>query len=258
MALKLTKEHKKLLSLEGIEEKYHNLWEPDPEGGGFNLTIDIPDVEDVSGLKSTLFKVREEKKGLEEKFSGVDMDKYNKYLADREEFDRKRELQGKSEEEKIALITERMQKNSSATIEGLNSQLRTEREAVNKATGSYQKYRKRTDLREAAREARVLKEFWDDFDLRTAEFTLVDDLVVPLEADGETIKRSIKNPSNHMPLSEWIEEEGKKRPRWFEGSGGGGSGGGAGGKSSMVVDKSDNKAFVDNLADIAAGKKIVR
>lgn len=245
--------------IDTVDEKYRGHYKKDDSLGVYVLQeVDFPDdVPDVQGLLSTVKKLRNEKKEIEDKFKGVDLDELISLRKEKEDRDKEAELKGKSEDEKITLITERLRKTYEDEKEGLKTELAGKSKIAEDAVSKYETYMIKNELRNGAREARVRKEFWDDIALRSNQFRVFEEngseVVRPIDSDG-TPKRSIRKPSEVMTISEWYEVEGKDRPGWFEESGGGSGSPGRRG-AAATVDRDNHRSFAANAEEIAKGSK---
>lgn len=217
-----------LESLDGLDDATKGFYVE--HDGKFLLDADIPD---VSGLKSALDKERKaardaeaKRKAFEDRYSGVDPDKYAELLKKFEE-----------DENSKLTIEERVAKASEKAVAAARKEIETAKalaEAEHKKALAFQGRVLDDSIRAAAAQAGLHKHAIDDALFRGRVMFTLDDSgnAVQRDADGNiVIGKDGKTP---FSPSEWLESMRESAPHWFpagasgSGSNGGGKGGGVG------------------------------
>lgn len=217
-----------LETLDGLDDAIKGLYVE--QDGRFVLDADIPD---VSGLKSALEKERKaardaesRRKAFEDKYSGVDPDKYAEMLKKFEE-DENSKL---TIEERVVKATEK----AVAAARKDSDAYKAQAEAEHKRALAFQGRVLDDSIRAAAAQAGLHKHAIDDALFRGRVMFTLDDSgnAVQRDADGNiVIGKDGKTP---FSPSEWLESMRESAPHWFpagasgSGSNGGGKGGGVG------------------------------
>jgi hypothetical protein len=229
--------------LEDIPEAHRGLYEL--KDGKYVLPLE--DVEDVTGLKTSLGserKAREafekEVKELKARFNGIDPEKALEAQKRIQELEDKKMLDAGKVEELLQQKTERMRQDYETKLAALNK----DRETT--ATALAERDKRLADLlidsaiTEAAIAAGVRKSALPDVLLRARTiYGLVEGKPVPKRPDG-TVIYGAKDPNQPMPATEWVASLVKDAGHLFEtsgGSGGNGSGNrnGANGQTGVMV-----------------------
>lgn len=235
---------------EGLREFY-------TEGEGGKYRLDAEGVEDVAGLKSALEKERRDRKKHErslKKYEGIDPEKWQELQEAEEAKEREAAKAAGDFDKREAQILEKHAKALKAKDGEIGAALKAvERHLVDaEATKAIvaAKGSPRLLLQEVKRQVRVVKT--DD-----GEFT-----VKVVDKDGnERIGAISDGKANPMTITELVTElkGDDELAAAFAGSGATGSGATeteqkAGGGAVGTVPAGDDKAFLANLDDIAAGK----
>jgi hypothetical protein len=241
------------MALEGLRDFY-------TEGDDGKYRLDAEGVEDVGGLKSALEKERRDRKKYErtlKKYEGIDPEKWQALLEAEDEKEREAAKAAGDWEKREAQILEKHAKAISEKDGEISAAFKAvERylvdaeatKAIAAAKGS-----PRLLLQEVKRQVRVVKTDDGGFAVKV------------VDADGnERIGTVADGKANPMTIAELVNElrADDELAAAFAGSGASGSGASttekkAGGGSVRAIAHGDNKAFIDNLADIAAGKTTV-
>lgn len=222
--------------------------------------LDAMVAEATDGLKKSQRELLAEKKKVQERltaFDGIDPDKYKKLEALELDIEQKR---AKAEGD-FTTLQKQMQERTDKVV--------GERDAkIAKLTKALDRRLVQAELRKAIGDKRGMQDSMDLLVEHGARFVKVRETETDFEpyvADehGNALIADAKGTPMDIPT--FVEQTLMVRfPRFFEGSGGSGSGatkpnGGAGGGGSpRVIAAGDNKAFIDNLAEIAGGKVDVR
>lgn len=217
-----------LESLDGLDDAMKGLYVE--QDGKFVLDADIPD---VSGLKSALDKERKaardaeaKRKAFEDKFSGVDPDKYAELLKKFEE-DENSKL---TIEERVARASEKAVAAAQKEIAAAKAQAEAER----KKAQAFQGRVLDDAIRKAATDAGLHKHAIDDALFRGRVMFSLDDNGSAIQRDAEGNPVIGKDGKTPFSPAEWLESMRESAPHWFPaGASGGGSnngnrGGGAG------------------------------
>lgn len=220
--------------LEDVPEALRGEYVANADGKSYRLAVD--GVEDVTGLKNTLSKVRDEadtaRKALKA-FEGLDAAEVRKMMAViASSAEAKLIAEGKVDEV-IQKRTERMQ----ADFDGKLKQAGEQTEAAIKRAAGLQGKLVDAALREAAVISGVHSYALDDvLAYGRSLFTLDDNANVVMQKDGNTIMG--KDGKTPLTAREWVETLREPKPHYFPAAGGGGGGrqsqqSGGGGKNVM-------------------------
>lgn len=243
-------------ALDGVDEKYHDLYKPNPEpDGGFLL--DVEDWPDVGGLNRTvrvLRKTEDQFKAFQKALGNRSAEEIQAVLSEHETFRNQIALlddPGKVKEQ-LDKMTADMRKTFEGDIAGLNTKLR---ETETKLVGAQQEAHRSKIMRgleHQARSANVLPEFYDDVYLRANQFDEIDGELVVVNDQGEPM-RSKRDATQLKPAAEWFDDMAKAKPGWFKQSESGGPKGGNGGRGQLVIDRNDHAAVAANMDGIIRG-----
>ena len=190
-------------SLEGIPEEYHKLYVSQDAGG---YKMDVDGLPDVTGLKSTVHALREyEKKAkeLETKYAGIDPEEVERLRKEAAAAKQEAALKGKSEEERLAVLTENMRSTYEGKLTGATEQIGKLTKDVETSKKDLRNFRIHQDLDDASRATKVKPEHYDDVRKREDEFDVVDGVTVAM-LGGEP-RRSAKDATKFMDPKEWLE-----------------------------------------------------
>jgi hypothetical protein len=240
-----------LESLDGVDESLRGLY-VEREDGKFQLDAD--GVEDVSGLKSALERVKRDLREAKGKVpADFDPEKYEELLALQEEFS-KGKLTEKQREE-FENLKGQLKTQHAKELEKVQGQLAQLQEAL-----QHELVTSRATQAIAAKRGSV-KLLLPHLKQRS-DVQALDGRYTPviLDDDGKVRYGKGDAPMTYDELlDEMIEDEAFRGA--FDGtgsSGGGATRSPAGGGSKRVVAADDNSAFIAQLEDIAAGKVQVR
>jgi hypothetical protein len=208
-----------------LDPKIQELYKKSGDG----YLLDAEGVEDVRGLKSTLEKLKAERKTLDgrikeltDKWGDLDPEQARKALDELQKLaDKKLMDEGKVEE----LLTQRLaarDKEHDRVVKNLEKKLEAELAARTAATRRLEEALIDNGLRTAAGKAGVRPAAMTDLVLRGKNvFRLHEDKVTPFREDGEILYG--KDPKLPMTMEEWISGLATDAPHLFEENKGGGS-----------------------------------
>jgi len=244
-----------------VEEQYRSLYEKQDDG---TFRLKLEDDENTDGLKSALEKERKARREAEkslretvEKYKDIDPEKAREAQKKLQELQEKELLDAGKVDELVAARTERMKADFESQLEALK--------AKNKELDG--KLSERTQQLTAVKVDKVItdavvsvgavrKGAMPDVLSRARAVWKINDAgeAVALNPEGATIYGN--DGTSPMRPEEWANSLLKDAPHLFEGSGGSGSENnqGLGGKNPKQIDRNDQKAFGENLEDIASGK----
>ena len=244
-------------TLEGVDEKYHDLYTANTEPGGDGFLLDVEDWPDVGGLNRTvrvLRKTEDEYKSFQKALGGRTKDEIQALLGEHETMRNQIALledPGKVKDQ-LEKMTADMKKNYEADITGLTTKLRDTETRLVGAQQEAHRGKIMRGLEHQARAANVLPEFYDDVYLRANQFDEIDGELVVVNDQGEPL-RSKRDATQLKPAAEWFDDMAKTKPGWFKQSESGGPKGGPGGRTASVIDRTDAAAVAANLDGIIRG-----
>lgn len=234
-------------SLDEVPESVRSFYS-EAEGGGFALAVEgmVPKSR-LDEFRDTNIALRREQEELRKKFEGVDPEAAREALARvQRERDKKLIDAGKLDE----LVAERV----AAMKSDFDRQLAALTGDRDKMAGRLSELVIDTAIRDAAAKSGVRATAIDDVLLRGRQvFRLADGQAVAMDGDKPIYGKA----GEPMSVAEWVGNLTAAAPHLFEPSRGGGAPQGSGGGGARVpgtVQRSDTKAFLDNLDAIAAGK----
>lgn len=242
-------------TLDGVPTALHEFYTE--RDGKFYL--DAEGVEDVSGLKSALERLKAEAKKAKddakktaERYGDLDPDLAREALKKLQDAEDKQLLDDKKIDELIAKRTERMAQAHQKEIERFNklvADLTSERDGLN---GKLSEVLIDNAIRDVATRNSVRKTAIEDVLLRGKRlWRLRDGQPVPM--NGEDVVYG-KDPTKPISMDEWISGLQNDAPHLFEpSSGGGATGSSAGNRGGLRVVSGDN-AIGMNLEAFAKGE----
>jgi hypothetical protein len=245
-------------TLDKVDKTYHPLYVKG-EDGKFKLTV--PQVEDVSGLKSSLAAAREDAKKEREarvaaaqEFKDIDPKKYRALMS---KIDNDEEFKLISEGKHEEVWNRRTQKLQEQHKRELEAEMGKTKAALETTT----QYRDRVlenSIRAAATKAEMHPQAIEDAVLLAKSVFTLDAKGNAIRLDGERPMLGADGKTPYSP-TEWLEERKEDRPHWFlNGSSGGGAGGntkGNGGESGGQTMKRSKWAALPAGERAAAAKK---
>lgn len=264
MELELT-----LDSLDGLDESIQKLYQKGEDG---KFRLQVKGIEDTNGLKSALEKERSAKRDaetakkiLEEKYKGVDLEKYQS-IMDQFSNDEEAKLMAEGRmNEVLNKRTERMTKE----YEKEKQTIIDERDSAIKRAAAYEAKVFENSIRQEATKSGIHSYAIDDAILRSKGIFKLGENgeLQALDAEGNQIYG--KDGKTGLSVAEWFLGQKEAAPHWFpavQGSGGGGEGGKGGSGNNPWKDGSWNmteqgrifKENPDRARDLAAqaGHKI--
>ena len=225
MALKFT-----LDTLEGVDDKYHDLYTENDGKFVFSGVEGVKSQEDVNRLTSALTKERNDHKSVKDRLGLLGDRKIEDVLA---QLDRIPELEaaaeGKLDDDKLNNIVESRIKTKLSPIERERDQLKarvTELETVNGELTQREITRGLHDIiRKEGGTQKVLPEAMEDA-LMLAE------RVFERTEDGQYVVKDNVGFTPGLEAGAWLTDLQSKRPHWWGPSSGGGAGGQRGGGGS--------------------------
>ena len=213
-------------NLDGIDEKYHDLYEE--RDGKFQLKpIEGFKTEaDVQRVQISLQKERNDHKATKAKFAVFDGMDLTEVTSKLDRFDELEEIaKGKVDDKQIEEIVERRLRSKVAPIERELNQTKTQLQEANGQIEAFKgKDRSRTindQIREAALKAKILPEALDDA-------LLLAERIFELDEDGNVVTKEGKSFTEGVGPAVWITEVQSKRPHWWPASAGSNAGGSRG------------------------------
>jgi hypothetical protein len=231
--------------LEDVPEAYRGQYKQDEATQKFILQeVEIPDVPDVAGLTKNRNDILKEKKELEDKLKGIDLEEYARLKTEAAT----RETDKLKGEGKFDEIIQKWQTEKEASEKQWQAKLTAKDAELNKILIDDQ-------LRKFATEGGIIKELIDDVvELHRGRVRKTDaGSLIVLDEGGEPLDVS---PQKYF--SDYYKE---KKPHYYGATGAGGSGASpntnGGARGARTISASDQNALNQNIADIAAGKVVV-
>ena len=209
---------RKINNLEDVDEALRSLYTKQHDG---TYRLDAEDDDDVSGLKAALEMEREnvgkskkELHKLRQQYQGVDLEEYEKILADAEALRKKKLLDSGQVDELVNQRLAKAQKDWDSQRENLSQENQTLRRTLSKELIENR-------LSELATKHAVRPEALRDVKLRGQSQFRVNEAGEIEAFDGERVRYG-KDPTKPLSMEEWFDNEKKESPHWFDGSAGAG------------------------------------
>jgi hypothetical protein len=229
------------------------------EGAFFLDPTKIPDSKQLEGALAKARRDAKEAADALKPYEGLDPVAARQLMTEKEAIEREKLLQGKSLDEKLAIMTDSMRTAHQRELQQRDQSIQQLTQQLTGVKSDFKGYKVKSALRAAAVRAKIPPEYHDDVEFRASQFDEAEDgniYLVEGAGDTRTFKRSAKDATLGVTPDEWLEiDMPKQKPGWFPQSSGGGSGGGRGAKPvTGAIDRSDTAAVSANLEGIASGK----
>lgn len=217
------------------------------QDGKFTLTVDglVPKAR-LDEFRTNNITLAQERDALRQQFDGIDPAVARELLAKAQAEKDKKLIDAGKVDELVAQRVDAMRKD-------FESQLTGETTKSQKLQSQLENLLIDGAIRDAAAKAGVRASAVEDVLLRgRTVFKLVDGKAVPMQGDQPIFGKT----GDAMGMDEWVAGLTTNAPHLFEPNRGGGAAGGSStaGIGGKRIGPGDNKGFLDNLSEIAAGR----